>query len=92
MHNFENVLLLLIIGFPWWFSGKESPVNAGGKGSNHWSGRFPHASELLSPGATTAEPGLEAWELQLLSLTPRSRICSKRSPARAGTQQQSVLG
>ena len=37
---------------------KNPPANAGDKGSIAGLGRFPCASELLSPGATTIEPVL----------------------------------
>ena len=32
---------------------KNLPANAGGTGSNPWSGKIPYASEQLSPWATT---------------------------------------
>ena len=37
---------------------KNPPASAGDKGSITGPGRFPRASELLSPGATTIEPVL----------------------------------
>ena len=75
---------------------KSPPANAGGKGSITGPGRFPSASELLSPGATTAEPGLESLGATVTeALTPRSP-CSAARGARqreAGTRQlESVLG
>ena len=37
---------------------KNSPANAGDKGSSPGPGRLPHAMEQLSPCATTTEPAL----------------------------------
>ena len=35
---------------------KNPPANAGGHGFEPWSGKIPHATEQLSPCATTTEP------------------------------------
>ena len=45
-----------IWGLPWWFSGKESACQCRRHGFNPRSGRIPHASEQVSPHATTTEP------------------------------------
>ena len=45
-------------GLPWWRSGWESACQCRGHGFEPWSGRIPHATEQLSPCATTAEPAL----------------------------------
>ena len=41
---------------PWWRSGWESACQCRGHGFDPWSGKIPHATERLSPCATTAEP------------------------------------
>ena len=43
-------------GFPGGSVVKNPPANAGG--FYPWSGRIPHATERLSPSATTTEPVL----------------------------------
>ena len=45
-----------IWGLPWWRSGWESACQCRGHGFEPWSGRIPHATEQLSPWATTTEP------------------------------------
>ena len=44
-------------GHPWWWSGKESPANAGDMGSIP-AGKISHAMEQLSSYVATAEPVL----------------------------------
>ena len=44
------------LGLPWWLTGKESACQCWGHDFDPWSGKIPHASEQLSPFATTAEP------------------------------------
>ena len=44
------------VGLPWWRSGWESACQCRGHGFDPWSGRIPHATEQLSPWATTTEP------------------------------------
>ena len=41
---------------PWWHSGWESACRCRGHGFEPWSGKIPHATEQLSPCATTTEP------------------------------------
>ena len=48
----------LTLGFPWWFSGKESICQCRGHGFKPWSGKIPHAEEQLSPCTTATEPAL----------------------------------
>ena len=43
-------------GLPWWCSGWESACQCRGHGFEPWSGKIPHATEQLSPWATTTEP------------------------------------
>ena len=45
-------------GLPWWHSGQESACQCRGHRFNPWSGKIPHATEQLSPCATTTEPVL----------------------------------
>ena len=50
-------------GLPWWLSGKEFACQPRRLGFDPWSGKIPHASELLSPNAAlyslpTLEPEL----------------------------------
>ena len=44
------------VGLPWWCSGWESACQCRGHGFEPWSGKIPHAVELLGPCATTTEP------------------------------------
>ena len=44
------------MGLPWWRSGWESACQRRGHGFKPWSGKMPHATEQLSPCATTTEP------------------------------------
>ena len=44
-----GIMIKPTLGLPWCLSGKESDANAGGMGLNPWSGRIPHAIELLCP-------------------------------------------
>ena len=46
------------MGFPGGAVVKNPPANAGNTGSSPGLGRFPHATEQLSPCATTTEPVL----------------------------------
>ena len=43
-------------GTSWWRSGLESACRCRGHGFEPWSGKIPHATEQLSPRATTTEP------------------------------------
>ena len=43
-------------GLPWWCSGWESACQCRGHRFEPWSGKIPHATEQLSPCATTTEP------------------------------------
>ena len=45
-------------GLPWWHSGWESACQCRGYGFEPWSGKIPHATEQLSPCATTTEAAL----------------------------------
>ena len=45
-------------GLPWWRSGSESACQCRGHGFEPWSVKIPHATEQLSPCATTTEPVL----------------------------------
>jgi len=47
--------LKLKLGLPWWLSGKESNCQCRRHGFDPWSRKIPHASEQLSPCATTTE-------------------------------------
>ena len=49
-------LLKIALGLPWWRSGWESTCQCRGHRFEPWSGKIPHATERLSPWATTAEP------------------------------------
>ena len=49
---------IAVLGFPWWFRGKESMCQCRGQGFNPCSGTIPYAAEQLSPYATTVEPVL----------------------------------
>ena len=44
------------LGLPWWRGGWESACQCRGHGFEPWSGKIPHATEQLSPWATTTEP------------------------------------
>ena len=61
-------------GLPWWLSGKESTCQCRRHGSDPWSRKIPHATEQLSPQATTTEPVLQ-------SLGTASGACVPQSPA-----------
>ena len=43
------------IGLPWWRGGWESACRCRGHGFEPWPWRVPHATEQLSPCATTRE-------------------------------------
>ena len=43
-------------GLPWWLSGNESACQCRRQGFDPWSGKIPHATEQVSPRATTTEP------------------------------------
>ena len=45
------------MGLPWWFSGKESSCQCSRCRLDPWSGKTPHATEQLSPWATSTEAG-----------------------------------
>ena len=44
-----------LLGLPWWCSGWESTCQCRGHGFEPWSRKIPHATEQLSPCATTTE-------------------------------------
>ena len=48
----------ILLGLPWWLSGKESACQCRRHGFNPWSGRIPCVMEQLSPRTTTVEPVL----------------------------------
>ena len=50
-YTFKNEM-----GLPRWHSGWESAWECRGHGFEPWSGKIPHATEQLSPCATTTEP------------------------------------
>ena len=50
--------LKIALGLPWWRSGWESAWQCSGQGFDPWSWKIPHASEQLSPCATTTQPVL----------------------------------
>ena len=52
-------------GLPWWLSGNKSTSQCRRHGFDPWSRKIPQATEQLSWCATTTEPVLQAWELQL---------------------------
>ena len=57
------------MGLPWWYSGLDSTCQCRGHRFNPWSEMIPHATEQLSPCATTAEPllqGLQATTTEAL--------------------------
>ena len=43
------------LGRPWWLSGKESICQCRSHEFNPWSGKIPHAAELLSPSTAAIE-------------------------------------
>ena len=57
----------LLLGLPWWLSGKESAYQCRGHGFNPWYGTIPHALEQLSSCTATMSLCSRALELQLLS-------------------------
>ena len=71
----------IILGLPWWLSGKESASQCRRHGFDPWSGKIPRAAEQRSPQATTAEPELTARELQLLkSVNARAHALQPERP------------
>ena len=50
----------IILGLPWWLSGKEFTCQCRRHGFDPWSGKIPHAARQLSPGTTVTEPVLRA--------------------------------
>ena len=64
-----------ILGLPWWRSDWESACQCRAQGFEPWSGKIPHATEQLSPCATTTEPASHNhWSLCAQSL------CSTTKP------------
>jgi len=58
-------------GLPWWLSGKESACQCRRHQFDPWSGKIPHATEQLSPCATTTalqNPGAITTEPTCFSL------------------------
>ena len=49
-----------LLGLPWWLSGKESACQCRRCMFNPGSRKIPHATEQLSPRATTTEPVLQS--------------------------------
>ena len=64
----HSQVLIIMSGFPWCLSGEESPNQCRGQGFNPWSRKIPHATEQLSPCATTTEPML--WSLGATTTEP----------------------
>ena len=60
-------------GLPWWRSSWESTFQCRGLGFEPWSGKIPHATEQLSPCATTTEPVL--WSPQATTTEPACHNC-----------------
>ena len=54
--------------FPSGAMDRNQPANAGDTGLDPWSRKIPHASEQLSPWATTTEPIL--WGLRAVTTEP----------------------
>ena len=81
----------MLPGFPWWLSGKESACQCRKHGFNPWSGKIPHASEQLSPWATTVLFSLcsRAQEPQLLS--PGAALLKPACPRACARQQENPL-
>ena len=52
----RTTLEISTLGLPWWCSSWESACWCRGPGFEPWSGKIPHATEQLSPCATTTEP------------------------------------
>ena len=52
----RQVPIARIVGLPWWHSGWESACQCRGHRFEPWSRKIPHATEQLSPCATTTEP------------------------------------
>ena len=68
-------------GFPWWCSGWESACRCRGHGFYPWSRKIPHASEQLSPCATTTEPTCHNyWSPRTLEpvLCSKKRHCNEK--------------
>ena len=70
-------------GLPWWLSGKEFTCQCRRHGSDPWSRKIPHATEQLSPCATTTEPVLQSLGTASGACVPQSP-CSPRREAAAG--------
>ena len=66
------------LGFPWWLSGEEVTCQCWRHGFHPWVRKIPHASEQLSPCATTTEPVF--WSLGTTTPEP--------THAKARAQQQ----
>ena len=64
-------------GLFWWLSGKESACQSRRPGFNLWSRKISHATEQLSPWATTIEPVLQ---------TPRSTLLRPAWPRACALQ------
>ena len=70
------------LGVPWWLSGKESTCQCRRHGSDPWSGKITHATEQLSPCATTTEPVL--WSPRVATteaVRPRAHALQQEKPA-----------
>ena len=60
---------------------KNLPANAGDTGFNPWSGKIPHATEQLSPCATTTEPALwSSCATTTEARAPRARAPQQEKP------------
>ena len=71
-----------VLGLPWWCSGEESACQYRGHRFEPWSRKIPHATEQLSPCATTTEPD----EPQLLS--PHATTTEARTSRARALQQE----
>ena len=68
-------------GLPWWLNGKETACQCRGHRFSPWSGKIPHASEQLSPCATSIEPPFQSPETATTEAHPLEPVLrNKRSP------------
>ena len=87
-------------GLPWWRSGYESACQCRGHGFDSWSGKIPHAPQLLSLCSRARVPQLlkpvhlllfsatrEATAMRSPCTATESNPCSPQ-PEKAHTQQQ----
>ena len=75
-----------VLGFPGGASGKEPACQRSGLGFDAWSGKIPHATGQLRPGAVAQSPGREAalaWA-RLAQLFPASSVLAREGAGCAG--------